>query len=384
LSWVLLTFVLAAQTNQIQSALNLAKEHRYKEANATLKGVAPPTDRTQQIAFHRLKAAIASGLSDTATSAKEMEAALELAPEDPNLLHATGVAEAQAGLLDPALAHLEQARQSKDSAPLENLIGDIQEKLGNNVAAVKSYQAAVQLAPSEEEYRFALGLELLRHQTFDPAILVFEQGVKDFPRSTRMRMALAVAYFLVEREADASQTLIVALRLDPDSALAAGYLGEMQLSQTASPDPAAVQELCRFADAHPKSGHAQAICGGLLLRQGPQAEPALSRLRTAVRLAPDEPIARCNLGKALEQGHNWAGARTQMEQCARLQPDSPEAHYRLARIYRNLGLPDLAKQQEQLRAEADRRKTAENDRGYAALTRFIYTLDSRGLQPVRP
>ena len=203
---VLLTFALTAQTNQIQSAISFAREHRYKEAAAALKGVSEPTDRSQQIAFRRLKAAIASGLGDAATGAKEMEAALALAPDDPGLLNATGAAEAEAGLLDAALAHLDQAKRARDSAPLENLIGDLEEKRGDSLAAVKSYQAAVQLAPAEEQYRFSLGLELVRHQTFDPAIQVFEQGVKDFPRSSRMRIALAVAYFLVERETDAART----------------------------------------------------------------------------------------------------------------------------------------------------------------------------------
>src|SRR5437764_405080 len=115
----LIVCALLAQTNQIQSALTLTKQHRYKEADAALHGVAPPAGLQQQIAFHRLKAAIASGLDNAAGAAIEMEAALELAPDDPNLLHATGVAEAAAELLDPALAHLRQARQSQDSASLE-------------------------------------------------------------------------------------------------------------------------------------------------------------------------------------------------------------------------------------------------------------------------
>src|ERR1700730_15355322 len=121
---VLLVVALQAQTGQIQSAISLARQHRYKEAAVALKGVREPMERPQKIAFHRLKAAIASGLGDAASGAKEMEAALNLAPDDPILLHATAVAEAQAGLLYLALAHLEQIRSTRDSGPIENLIGD--------------------------------------------------------------------------------------------------------------------------------------------------------------------------------------------------------------------------------------------------------------------
>ncbi|MGI8745410.1 MAG: tetratricopeptide repeat protein [Bryobacteraceae bacterium] len=355
---------------QIDSAISLAKQHRYKEADAALQGVAPPTSTPQRIAFHRLKAAIASGNGDAASSAREMEAALELAPADPGLLFATGVSEAQAELLAPALTHLQRAASLRDSAALENTIADLQEKRGDSLAAVKSYQTAVALAPREEEYRFALALELLRHQTFDPAMAVLEQGVTDFPRSSRMRIALSVAYFLVDRDADASRTLLDAMKAAPEDGAVADYLGEMQLTQSAAPDPEAVRELCQFADAHATSGRAQAFCGGLLLRE---EKDALSRLKTAVRLASHEPVAQCQLGKALEARQNWAEARAPMEECARLQPDSAEAHYRLARIYRKAGLADLAKQQDQMRAEADRKQTADNERRYGALTKFIYS-----------
>lgn len=356
---------------QIDRAVSLAQKHRYSEAAAALQGVAPPETKRQLIAYHRLKAAIASGMGDAGASAKEMETALDLAPEDPNLLQATAIAEAQANLLDPAIAHLKHAQAIHDSAALQNLLGDVQERSGDSLAAIQSYQAAVQQAAEVEEYRFALALELLRHQTFEPAILVLEKALQDFPRSSRLRIALAVTYFLVDRDADASRVLLQAMRLDPEPTGAADYLGEMQLTQTASPDPAAVQELCHFADMHPRSGRAQAICGGLLLRT---ERPALERLRKAAEAAPQEPLARCNLGKALEAEQNWAAARVETEACARLQPDSPEAHYRLARIYRKLGLADAARREDEQRAQADRKQTAENERRYSTLTRFLYTL----------
>lgn len=360
-------------SGQIDAAVALARQHQYKEAEAALRQATPPKGGPQLIAFHRLKAAIASGNGDAAAGAGEMRLALEIAPDDPALLFATGVSEAQAGLLDAALDHLRQAARLRDSAALESVMGDVQEKKGDSLAALKSYQAAVALAPHEEEYRFGLALELLRHQTMDPALSVLEKGVKDFPRSARLRIGLSVAYFLVDRDEAASRTLLDAIKMNPDSALAAAYLGEMQLAQTAPPDPAAVEELCHFADAHPGSGHAQAVCGGLLLRQD---KPALSRLQTATKLAPDDAIARCQLGQALEKDQNWMAARHHLEACANLQPTSAEAHYRLARTYRKLGLPDLAKQQDRLRADADRQQSAENEQRYAALTRFIYTLAS--------
>ncbi len=60
-------------------AIQLAREHRYAEAEATLKGVMLPSNPTQKIAFYRLKAAIASGLGHFTAAAENMDNAARLA-----------------------------------------------------------------------------------------------------------------------------------------------------------------------------------------------------------------------------------------------------------------------------------------------------------------
>ncbi len=86
-----------------------------------------------------------------------------------------------------------------DSGSIESLIGDIQEKRGDPLAAVHGYQTAVTLEPSEESYHVALGLELLRHQTFDAALVVFKQASTLFPQSLRVKILLGLAYYFVDR-----------------------------------------------------------------------------------------------------------------------------------------------------------------------------------------
>src|SRR5690349_20024617 len=102
-----------------------------------------PAAIPQRIAFHRLKAAIASGLGEAASAAEEMRAALELDRENPGLLRAAAVAEAAAGELENALRH---AGAAGNTAPAQSLIGDIQQRRGRHVEAAKAYQAAVALA----------------------------------------------------------------------------------------------------------------------------------------------------------------------------------------------------------------------------------------------
>src|SRR5206468_10299410 len=94
--------------------------------------------------------------------------------------------------------------------------GDIQEKRGDYVEAVKAYQAAVALAPDHEQYRVALALELLQHYTFEPAITVLEQAVPLFPKSARLRTLLGIAQYAAGRLEAAESAFTDAIAQQPD------------------------------------------------------------------------------------------------------------------------------------------------------------------------
>jgi tetratricopeptide (TPR) repeat protein len=400
----------------LEWATALSRLHRYTEAAAALKGVPPPQAPSQQIAYFRLKAAIDSGNGHSDAAAADMEAALRLRPDDVDLLTATALAETEARRADAAIRHLEAAArlapqrpeiayhlalaqfhtgkldaawataeravQLGDHAALESLRGDIAEARGDSLTAVRCYQAAVALAPGEEQYRLALGAELLRHQTFEPALAVFEQAAQLFPQSVRARVAKGLTLFFLERYADAAHTLLETARSTsgPESALAFHYLGEVALDEPSTPDPPVAQALCQQADASPRDGDAAAYCGAVLLKiehdrgnARPSAE-ALRYLGAAARISPASQLARCQLGKALEWAQAWARARSEMEACVRLNPDSAEAHYRLSRIYERLGEAALAQKERLLQAQAVRRLTEENARRDSTLKKFLYTL----------
>ncbi len=438
----------------LDRALQLARVHRYIEAESVMRGVPLPADRQQRIGFYRLKAAIASGLGHSTTAAENMEAASRLLPDNQDLRLAASVARLQADvenhinpaptlkrlraaelppgqkieihlhaaeilsraglyaealtdfeeasslaptradlLFDQALAHFRMAKFDaalaiavkvkalEDSGSLESLIGDIQEKRGDSLAAVQSYKAAIVLEPSEERHRVALALDLLRHQTFDAALVVLNQATSLFPQSVRLKILQSLTYYFVDRSADAIRALLDATQLDLHNETAARYLGEITLLDTAVPEPAAVTQVCKFADEQPRNKSADAFCGGILLRlardNGETARKMeiFRRLRHAVRVAPGESIARCQLGEALEWAGEWHEARPQMEACVRLDSDSPEGHYHLSRIYRRLGLTRFANQQTLLQQQATQRQSQESVRRTKTVTKFLVQLE---------
>lgn len=303
--------------------------------------------------------------------------AAKLAPDRPDIFFNLALAYYYKGAWDAALENANRAKSLEDTASTESLLGDIHEKRADALDAVHCYQAAVSLEPNVEQHRLTLAAELLRHQTFDAAIVVLEQAASLFPESMHVRVLLGLSYYLVDRSADAIHTLLEATRLKDDSGLAVAYLGEIMLLDTAAPDPAAVAKICAFADAHPASKTGNAFCGGVMLRAAQEAgddahrEEILHRLREATRVAPNEPTGRCQFGKALEWTKQWSGARTQLEACVRLIPGSPEGHFHLARVYRRLGLNSLATQQMKLQEETANAESAESVKRANTVSRFL-------------
>lgn len=357
---LVLLAVSAFAQSSLERAVTLARERRYAEAQKLLEGIAEPPATPQRIAFHRLKAAVASGLNDSKTAAAEMKLALELAPSDSGLLLATAVAELQAGLLEDALKH---ARNAGSTAPAQAIIGDIQEKRGEFVEAAKAYQAAVALAPDREQYRIALALELVEHQSFTAAIAILEQAAPLFPKSGKIRTLLGIAQYGEGDVAAAEKSLAAAIAADPKLEPAYSYLTRLALESSASPQEEVVQVLCKWNAT---------VCSALKLRiarekgdSALQAE-AIAGLK---RGSADDPVARCELGRAYEWTGDFAAARTQMEECVRMEP-SPQNHYRLGLIYRQLGLRELADREMALRKKALDNQSEDAARRAEALQTF--------------
>ncbi len=332
----------ALAQSPLEQAVQLTRQKQYAAARKLLEGVTEPPEPARSIAFHRLKAAIASGLGDGAAAANEMSSALRLAPGDASLLLGTAVAELQAGRFENALEHATAASKSATRAAL---IGDIQEKRGEFVEAARAYQEAVKLAPEREQYRIALALEFVEHQNFQQAIAVLEPAAAAFPRSAKIRALLGVTRYATDDLDAAISWLNEAIALDPKLEPARVYLARIVLGLSAAPSPTTVTSLC---------GWDPIVCDALKVRLAREKnDPTLlAEAMLALQHAPaNNSVARCELGRAYEWTSRWHEARVQMEACIGLDP-SPPNHYRLGLIYQKLGLAKQARHQMELRNQA--------------------------------
>jgi len=90
------------------------------------------------------------------------------------------------GSLDKARGQVEQLLKISDTAELHSLLGEIEESAKNYLVSVAQFEQAAHMDPSESNI-LAWGVELLLHQTFEPAVEVFRSGIARCPRSTRVR-----------------------------------------------------------------------------------------------------------------------------------------------------------------------------------------------------
>lgn len=374
---------LFSETHNLQAGLISleAEMEMHSDYHQTLELLrATPLAASQELELHQRVAELLISHQKYSESIEELKKAASIDPGRADLEFDLALAQFRANRLDDAAASAEKCKALGDNADLEDLIGDIQEARGDNLAAVKGYQAAVELAPNEEKYRLSLAVELIRHSSFEPAKVVLKQGEELHPESWRIQLALGMVEHFGGTDEEATKYLLRAAELSPQPQVALQYLGDIQLDR-APPDPAAVAKLCEYSDDQPKNGHIQYYCGAVLFRRdyvaGDKSHAAeiLQHLHASVvLLQKDDASPHCQLGKAYRWLERWPEALHETELCARLDPGSAEAHYRLAQIYEHEGQPEKQRKEIKLYETASTRLADENARRQATMKTFLYTM----------
>jgi predicted Zn-dependent protease len=273
-------------------------------------------------------------------------AALEADAANQDLLYNGALAYFNGGRYAMAETLLGRMADINSSASAQSLFGDVEEKLGNYKQAAQHYVDSVRLNPSEDNI-YVLGIELLRHWTFGPAIQEFSTGVQRFPGSRRMRLGLAIAYYGNENYDSAIQTLVKLLSEEPGNTLYAELLGRACFAPNEAVNPGC-DTLIRFSRLHPQDPAVAAYAAANLLHK-PTGEQELDTagklLRSALLADPARPEAQFEMGVLLQTESKWKESVAPLETAVRLKPDYAVAHYRLARAYSHLGQTEKAKAQ---------------------------------------
>jgi tetratricopeptide (TPR) repeat protein len=248
----------------------------------------------------------------------------------------------------------------------------VEEKLGSYQQAAQHYTRAVELDPSEANV-WALGVEFLRHWTFDAAIKEFEAAVQKFPTSTRMKLGLAAAYFGGAKYAESIPVFSDLLKDAPDNARYAEMLG-MACTAVAESSKLPCAALVKYAESHPDDAKASTYAASMLLSES-ENEDRLAvvqkLLQNAAAANPKYADAQYQLGMLKQNQGDWAGSIASFEAAIALKPDFSQAHYRLALAYWRTGRKQEAQAQMDLQKKYSRQEQRDTDERLRQITTFV-------------
>jgi len=341
-------------------------------------------------ANHRLgKLLVAGGKASQALT--YLERASQLEPGNYENAYLLALAYADAGQYQRARANaqallkVQEKPGQKDEAELHHLLGDIEEKSGNPLEAVRQYQKAAELDPSEP-YFFDWGSELLLHRAVEPAIEVFNKGNRLFPHSARMLVALGVAWYSNGSYDQAAQRLCEASDLNPDDPKAYLFLGKIQSVETTQSE-CSTERLARFAKLQPENALANYYYAVNLWkrRKGPNDAERLAQveslLKKAVALDSRLGIGYLQLGVLYSERGDFPRAVMSYQEAIKVNPELEAAHYRLAQVYKRTGDKVGAEQELQLYNQISKKKDEAVERERRESRQFVYRLQVPGSPP---
>jgi tetratricopeptide (TPR) repeat protein len=280
-----------------------------------------------------------------------------------------------------ALEYVRKVQTHKDSAELHHLAGELDEKLGDPLAAVQEDELAVRLDPSEQNY-FSWGSELLLHRAVLQAVEVFRNGAQLYPKSPRMLAALGASLFGAALYDEAALRLCDASDLNPTETEPYIFMGKIE-RESPTPLPCVEQKLARFLQKRPDSALANYLYAmAVWKRQDLQADsPALQQverlLTKAVKIDPNYVEAYLHLGILYSSQHNYEKAIGFYTRAIEVDPQSGEAHYRLGVAYDRTGEPQKAKREFALHDEIEKQKSAAVERQRREIKQFLVVLQGQ-------
>jgi tetratricopeptide (TPR) repeat protein len=304
-----------------------------------------------------------------------LDLAYQASPEDAKNEYALALALARGGEPGRAREHVFRLLAKGDKPEWHRLAGEVDEKLGDPLGAVRSYEKAVRGDPSEENY-FAWGTELLEHRAIWQAKDVLEAAVTAHPNSTRLLTALGAALFSGALYDEAAQRLCAASDLSPHDAQPYLFLGQVEI---ASPThlPCVASRLARFQDEQPGNTMANYYYAMTYWKQHGKSTDAstldrvIGLLRRAIEDDPKCSSAYLQLGVVEVSRSDFARAAEFYRKAIEADPQSTEAYYRLGVAYDRLGEKEKAAEQFKLHDQLKKEQAAAVEQQRREVKQFL-------------
>jgi tetratricopeptide (TPR) repeat protein len=287
-----------------------------------------------------------------------------------------------------ARKQVQKALAVADDADGHRLLGELDERLNEPLEAVREYEKAVRLDPSEQNY-FAWGTELLLHKAAGPAVEVFTKGSSAHPNSARMLTGLGAALYSNGTLDEAARRLCEASDLEPADSAPYLFLGKIEKT-TPAPLPCSEQKLARFAQEQPGNALANYYYAiSLWKREKGSEHPADFKqvealLEKSVAIDPRLDEAYLQLGVLFFTRGDFEHAIRDYRKAIEINPQLGEAHRQLGLAYKRTGEKVKAQEEFEAYQQAEKAEAAEIERQRGELRQFLIILkDQPAVTPPR-
>jgi Flp pilus assembly protein TadD len=258
------------------------------------------------------------------------------------------------------------------------LLGELDERMNDPLDAVREYEQAARMDPSEQNY-FEWGTELLLHKAAEPAAQVFTRGSGAHPNSGRMLTGLGVALYSSGSWDEAARRLCQASDLEPAEASPYLFLGKIEKA-TPAPLPCSEQKLARFAQEQPANALAHYYYAISVWKRAKGSEnPAgfeqvEALLEEAVAIDPGLADGYLQLGILHFARGDFEQAIRDCKKAMEVNPHLGEAHRQLGLIYQRTSERTKAQQEFDAYERIEKTDAAEIERQRKELRQFLIIL----------
>lgn len=257
--------------------------------------------------------------------------ALALDPTLPNLYLNLGLAYFKQGDFPQALAAFQKEPASDRTV---TLIGMSQFGLGQYKQAAATLQPLSESQPDNSELSYLLAKCHLWAGQYDQAMEMFRRLLVRDPDSAPVHMLMAEAMDADDRQKEATEEFLAAVKANPKQPEAHFGLGYLYFKQKMYPE--AERELQTELANNPEHALSVAYLGDIMLRDGRRAQ-SLTMLKRAETLDNNLHVVHQDLGIYYQEQSQLDLALHEFQEAVRTAPDNYDAHYRLARIYKQMG-----------------------------------------------
>jgi tetratricopeptide (TPR) repeat protein len=341
LSLLAFTVTLSAQNAVSNEAIKLQHEGKLQEAAQVWQSVVSQNPKNAE-AFASL-GTVFSKLKNFNQAAEAYRKALALDPKLPNVSLNLGVAEFKQAHFQAAVEPLKLALQADPASTQARVLLALSCYAAGRYAEVVAYLSpAVEADPSNTELRQTLAQSSLWAGQYQRTLTEAQELLRQNPHSAPTRMLMGEALDAMDKDDEAIDEFQAAAKESPKEPNVHFALGYLYWKQKEYDD--AEREFRAELANDPEHSQSCAYLGDTLLRENnPSAAAPL--LKKASQLRNDIRIAYLDLGIIYTEQKKYDEALKHLKHAEQIDPSRPDAHYRLARLYQDLGRQSEASQE---------------------------------------